>query len=44
VIDVEDRPLVLFENDWGLRTTIEDNPKLKFIAAVQPGRSVRSAA
>jgi peptide chain release factor 3 len=44
VIDVEERPLVLFENDWGLRTAIEDNPKLKFIAAVQPGRSVRSAA
>jgi peptide chain release factor 3 len=44
VTDVEERPLVLFENDWGLRTAIEDNPKLKFIAAVQPGRSVRSAA
>jgi peptide chain release factor 3 len=44
VLDVEDRPLVLFENDWGLRTAIEDNPKLRFIAAVQPGRSVRSAA
>jgi peptide chain release factor 3 len=44
VLDVEDRPLVLFENDWGLRTAVEDHPKLKFIAAVQPGRSVRSAA
>ncbi len=44
VLDVEDRPLVLFENDWGLRTAVDDNPKLKFIAAVQPGRSVRSAA
>jgi peptide chain release factor 3 len=44
VIDVEGRPLVLFENDWGLRTTIEDNKQLRFIAAVQPGRSVKSAA
>jgi peptide chain release factor 3 len=44
VTDVEERPLVLFENDWGLRTAVDDNPKLKFIAAVQPGRSVRSAA
>jgi peptide chain release factor 3 len=44
VVDVEERPLVLFENDWGLRTAVDDNPKLKFIAAVQPGRSVRSAA
>ncbi len=44
VVDVEDRPLVLFENEWSLRRAQEDHPHLKFVAAVQPGRSVRSAA
>jgi peptide chain release factor 3 len=44
VLDVEGRPLVLFATDWALRTAIEDHPQLKFIAAVQPGRSARSAA
>jgi peptide chain release factor 3 len=42
VLDVEGRPLVLFENDWALRHATEDNPKVKFVAAVQPGRSSRS--
>jgi peptide chain release factor 3 len=44
VLDVEDRPLVLFANDWAMRMAVEDNPHLKFIAAVQPGRTARSAA
>ncbi len=44
VLDVEARPLVLFENEWGMRMTIEDHPKLKFVAAVQPGRRGRAAA
>ena len=32
-------PIVLFENDWALRKAIEDNPNLRFLAAVQPARS-----
>jgi peptide chain release factor 3 len=39
VLDVEDRPLILFDSDWGLQQAISDNPKITFIAAVQPGRS-----
>ena len=44
VVDAEGRPLVLFENDWALRTTIEKHPKLRFVAAVQPARSGPRAA
>jgi peptide chain release factor 3 len=44
VFDVEGRPLVLFANDWAMRTAIQDNPQLQFIAAVQPGRGARPAA
>jgi peptide chain release factor 3 len=44
VVDAESRPLVLFENDWALRTTVEKNPELRFIAAVQPARSGPRAA
>jgi hypothetical protein len=44
VIDVEDRPLVLFETEWLLRRAEEENRNVKFISAVQPGRSSRSAA
>jgi peptide chain release factor 3 len=44
VTDVEDRPLVLFETEWLLRNAVEKNPKLRFISAVQPGRSGRKAA
>ena len=44
VVDVEGRPLVLFENDWAMRTTIEKNPELQFIAAVQPARRGSRAA
>ena len=43
VVDVEDRPLVLFENEWLLRKAEEDHPTLRFVAAVQPGRSARGA-
>ena len=44
VLDVEDRPLVLFDSPWDVRGATEDNPQLNFIAAVQPGRSARSTA
>ena len=44
VLDVEQRPLVLFDSDWAVRTTEEENPKIRFLAAVQPGRSARAAA
>jgi peptide chain release factor 3 len=38
VVDVEDRPLILFDSDWALRDAIAENPNLTFTAAVQPGR------
>jgi peptide chain release factor 3 len=44
VLDVEGRPCVLFESEWLLRRAQEENPKVTFVAAVQPGRSSRSAA
>jgi peptide chain release factor 3 len=44
VLDVEGRPLVLFMNDWALQRASEDHPKVKFVAAVQPGRSSRSTS
>ncbi|MCC6750216.1 MAG: peptide chain release factor 3 [Deltaproteobacteria bacterium] len=43
VLDVEGRPLVLFETDWSLRQAETDHPNVHFVAAVQPGRSSRSA-
>ncbi len=43
VLDVESRPLALFENDWSLRTIQEENPKVRVVAAVQPGRSARGS-
>jgi len=36
VLDIEDRPLILFDTDWALRDAIQTNPALTFIAAVQP--------
>jgi hypothetical protein len=39
VLDAEGRSIVLFENDWNLRTAIEDHPHLRFLSAVQPARS-----
>jgi peptide chain release factor 3 len=44
VFDVEGRPCVLFESEWLMRRAQEENPKIRFVAAVQPGRSSRSAA
>ncbi len=44
VLDVEDRPLILFDSDWALRDAIADNPTLTFTAAVQPGRGKSKAA
>jgi peptide chain release factor 3 len=38
LLDIEGRPLLLFENDFWLRQTMENHPTLHFIAAVQPGR------
>jgi peptide chain release factor 3 len=44
VTDVEGRPLVLFETEWLMRRAEEENRSVRFISAVQPGRSSRSAA
>jgi peptide chain release factor 3 len=44
LLDVEGRPLLLFKNDFWLRETLERHAHLRFIAAVQPGRSERAAA
>ena len=38
-LDVEGRPLFLFENDWMRRRFEEKHPDLLFVAAVQPGRA-----
>jgi len=43
VVDAEGRSILLFENDWSLRTMIEDHPHLRFLAAVQPARSGSSS-
>ncbi|HUI26881.1 MAG TPA: peptide chain release factor 3 [Candidatus Kryptonia bacterium] len=42
--DIERRPLLLFKSEFWLRETIERHSHLRFIAAVQPGRSERAAA
>jgi peptide chain release factor 3 len=44
LVDVEGRDILLFDNEWALRRTEEDHPGLQFLAAVQPGRSGRSAS
>ena len=38
-LDVEGRPLFLFENDWMRRRFEDKHPDLVFVAAVQPGRA-----
>jgi peptide chain release factor 3 len=38
VLDLEDRPLGLFDSDWRLAKAQELFPKLQFIAAIQPAR------
>ncbi|MEO8603064.1 MAG: peptide chain release factor 3 [bacterium] len=43
LLDVEGRPLVLFENDFRLQRALATYPELDFIAAVQPGRSKAAA-
>ncbi len=43
LLDVEGRPLILFQSEWMLNRIVETNPKLKFIAAVQPGRVRRGS-
>ena len=42
VLDVEERPLVLFDSEWLLQMAERDNAKVRFVAAVQPGRSARA--
>ena len=44
VVDVESRPLVLFENEYLLGRAMEKYKGVTFISAVQPGRSHRAAA
>jgi hypothetical protein len=44
VVDAEGRSILLFENDWALRTAITDHPHLKFLAAVQPARGGQPSA
>ena len=41
VLDVEGRPVVLFESEWLMRRAQEENPAVRFVAAVQPGRGGR---
>ncbi|HSP98241.1 MAG TPA: peptide chain release factor 3 [Candidatus Dormibacteraeota bacterium] len=38
LVDIEQRPLVLFETDFRLQRALANHPELEFIAAVQPGR------
>jgi len=44
VLDVEDRPLVLFDSEWLLQMAERDNAKVRFVAVVQPGRSACGGA
>jgi peptide chain release factor 3 len=44
LLDVEGRTLLLFQDDFWLRYTVERHSDLRFIAAVQPGRGERAAA
>lgn len=41
VVDIAERPLLLFENDWMRQRVEEKYPELTFLAAVQPGRAKR---
>jgi peptide chain release factor 3 len=43
LVDLEGRPLVLFQSPWHLDRAQRENPKLTFVAAVQPGRAKTSA-
>ena len=44
LLDIEQRPLLLFKSDFWLEQVRHHRPHLKLIAAVQPGRSERAAA
>ncbi len=39
LVDLEGRPLVLFQSPWHLERAQRENPSLAFVAAVQPGRA-----
>jgi peptide chain release factor 3 len=43
LVDLEGRPLVLFQSPWHLERAQRENPKLTFVAAVQPGRAKSTA-
>ena len=39
LLDIEQRPLLLFENEWMRRRFEDKHPDLTFVSAVQPGRA-----
>jgi peptide chain release factor 3 len=43
LVDLESRPLVLFQSPWHLERAQRENPRLTFVAAVQPGRARTTA-
>lgn len=43
LVDVEGRDIMLFDREWTLGRVEEDHPGLRFVTAMQPGRSGRSA-
>ena len=43
LVDLEGRPLVLFQSPWHLERAKRENPGLTFVAAVQPGRAKTAA-
>ena len=43
LVDLEGRPLVLFQSPWHLERAQRENPALTFVAAVQPGRAKTTA-
>ena len=42
VVDLDERPLVLFESDWGVRNAAQQNPEVKFVSAIQPTLLVKA--
>ncbi|MBW6463611.1 MAG: peptide chain release factor 3 [Firmicutes bacterium] len=42
LVDVEGRDIMLFDREWTLGRVEEDHPGLRFVTAMQPGRSGRS--
>jgi len=43
LVDLESRPLALFQSKWHLERAERENPGLRFIAAVQPSRARATA-